>query len=246
MEQLDYSVFIERYIENQMGPSERKWFGKELEGNPELVKELHLRREAETALADTEVLDLRAKLAAIQEESPVKSSNFQARKVLVLAASFLILFTTSTLLIKDFKRNDLESLYEEYFSMAQPVVKTRAVDSHSNPVYLKAISHYTDGEFEQAKSLFKQVLADEEGNMEFRFYLGISEMKLEQYDEGKVSFNKVINHGDNLFIEDAHWYLSLCYVATDEGKKALPHLEYLVEKDTPYRRKAVRLTRKIK
>ncbi len=56
---------------------------------------------------------------------------------------------------------------------------------------------------------------------------GISKFEEENYPEAKVSFTKVIDNKDNLFFEDAQWYLALCYLKTGEKDKAVNSLSVI-------------------
>ena len=50
----------------------------------------------------------------------------------------------------------------------------------------------------------------------------------------------------NLFIEQANWYIGLCYLKTNENKKAFDTFKYLANKNGFYRSNALSILQKIK
>jgi hypothetical protein len=56
----------------------------------------------------------------------------------------------------------------------------------------------------------------------------------------------VIEHNDNLFLEDAAWYLGLCYMMTDNNDKAVKQFEAIAASKSRYGKQAARLARKLR
>jgi hypothetical protein len=56
----------------------------------------------------------------------------------------------------------------------------------------------------------------------------------------------VIEHNDNLYLEDAAWYLGLCYMMTDETDKAVKQFRAISASGSRYSKKAARLARRLK
>ncbi|NLA49234.1 MAG: hypothetical protein GX876_07185, partial [Bacteroidales bacterium] len=57
---------------------------------------------------------------------------------------------------------------------------------------------------------------------------------------------KVMDDRDNLFFEDAQWYLSLCYLKTSEKDKAVNTLKAVKESGSVYSRNAGKILKKIR
>jgi thioredoxin-like negative regulator of GroEL len=57
---------------------------------------------------------------------------------------------------------------------------------------------------------------------------------------------KVIDDNDNLFLEDAEWYLALCYLKTQEPEKAADVLDQIKRSESIYKKDAARIMRKMK
>ena len=56
--------------------------------------------------------------------------------------------------------------------------------------------------------------------MEADFYMGMSNMEIEQFPEASESFTRVIKHDDNLYIQKAEWFLAGCLLAMEETDQA--------------------------
>ncbi|MEI8225392.1 MAG: hypothetical protein WCG82_05640 [Bacteroidota bacterium] len=61
-----------------------------------------------------------------------------------------------------------------------------------------------------------------------------------------VFFQILINNNNNLYIDQAQWYLALCYVKTDEREKAIQQLEIIKKEGGIYRNDAKKIIRKLK
>jgi len=74
---------------------------------------------------------------------------------------------------------------------------------------------------------------------------GISNFEINKYTEAKQSFETVINEKNNLYIDQAQWYLALCYVKTGEKDKAIRQLEIVKDRGSIYRNDAKRVIRRL-
>ncbi len=117
MKKIDYSHFLERYIAGEMDESERKWFESELDGNISLRQELHLRQRTEEVLAKRDLISLKMKLTAIDENyhSKVRSITRQRKIALQAVAVFAGIVLLGSLLLIPGGERDKEVLYNKYF-----------------------------------------------------------------------------------------------------------------------------------
>ena len=109
-----------------------------------------------------------------------------------------------------------------------------------------AIASYSAKEYDKAIGYLEQVIASEKGNMESVFMHGMANMEVSNYPVASGSFTRVIEHNDNLYLEDAAWYLSLCYMMTGNSEKAVNQLNAIAGSKSRYSRQAARLARKIR
>ena len=71
-------------------------------------------------------------------------------------------------------------------------------------------------------------------------------METKEYELAGKSFGKIIDDRYNMYIEQAEWYLSLCYVITDQEDKAIMLLEKIIDENGYYHKKARSVLRKLK
>jgi tetratricopeptide (TPR) repeat protein len=253
MEKIELTHFIERYLDNAMSKEERNWFEKELQGNQWLQQELTLRRKANIYAAEKEVIDFRQKLqAAGERHRKLAPAGQTVRKKAVQYAAFfagLIILGTLYFTIPGNSSNSVERITSSTLSSVDPVIITRSDNANnSSSNWDMAVSLYNRGDYKAAVTCFEKILAEKnEEGVKTSFMLGVSKMRLEEYNEAVNPFEKVVSHNDNLFIEDAKWYLGICYLNIDEKDKAIATFESIAaDSGNRYNKMARKSLRKIK
>ncbi|MCA1755838.1 MAG: DUF4482 domain-containing protein [Bacteroidales bacterium] len=254
MEKIELTHFIERYLDNEMSKDERSWFEKELQGNQWLQQELTLRRKANIYAGDKEVIDFRQKLQAAGERH--RKLTPAARKVKNGAVQYAALFAGLVILGTLFFTfpgsisNRIDKITSTTISSVDPVIiNVRGDDtSNSNIIWDMAVSLYNRGDYLAAVTCFEKILAEKnEEGVKTSFMLGVSKMHLEEYKDAINPFEKVISHNDNLFIEDARWYLGVCYLNIDAREKAIATFEAIAaDSGNRYSKMARKSLRKIR
>jgi tetratricopeptide (TPR) repeat protein len=244
----DFSYFIEKYISNEMGIDEKIWFEKELDGNTALQKELKLRRQTESIIANSDVMDLRTKLNTIGKERAAREVVYKSRKTLIMnfAAGFAGLLLIGSLIFLSSNNLSKEAIYNKYYKSYEAVSATRSATSTVSSLYSEAITYYNERNYEKAAKSLEQLLSTDEGNIEYRFQLANSYMGMQSYPNAGKSYIKVIEDNNNLYIEDAQWYLGICYVMTNDNEKAINQLSLIASSDSRYKKEARQLLKKIK
>ena len=77
-------------------------------------------------------------------------------------------------------------------------------------------------------------------------YSGISYFEIEKYKEAGQSFQKVIEHDDNLYIEQAEWYIGFVYLMRDEKDKARKQFQKIADSQGYYQDEAEKILKRIK
>jgi tetratricopeptide (TPR) repeat protein len=98
----------------------------------------------------------------------------------------------------------------------------------------RAQDYYVKGEYETAIQFFDEVLEINAGKVEADFYKGMSYMEIERHEDASESFTRVIEHNDNLFIQQAEWYLAGCLLAMDETDRARRQLAMIASSSNHY------------
>jgi tetratricopeptide (TPR) repeat protein len=217
-----HSASIEQYLANEMAPSERTAFKKELKSNPDLAEELKLSQSIDSALLRDDIIDLRQKLITainagrvVKEEVPVV--HMYARKWWYAAASLVALVAVAATLYLQAPRSiSNDSLFNQYYNSENIVDQTR-----SNQNIVEAVIKFQQKDFRTASALFKSILDIDNSNIAVWFYYGISNIETQNYDNSIKAFTTIIKQNDNLYIEHAEWYLGLCYLKNNQKDKAI-------------------------
>ena len=231
-----------------MQPAEKRWFEKELDGNLWLRKELELRRKTDSIVGNSEAMDFRKKL--IQAEMNHRKTRPVKRAIKALPVQYAAIFTGLIVIASLFllipRDLDPSKLVDRYVSSYDPATTSRAAMHEVDKAYNTAVDFYNKGDYQNAIIWFNKIVEDSSSeNIKSSFMLGVTRMKNEQFNEAISPLEKVVVHNDNLFIEDARWFLSICYINVNDTDKARDILEEIANSDSIFRKKAKRNLRKI-
>jgi tetratricopeptide (TPR) repeat protein len=217
---------LQKYLDNELSEKELARFEQELNASPELLVDLDLYKEVDEAIEENEVVDFRAQLTDLREET----RRFDpGRKVFrfsrpwhyaaTAALALLVAIGLATVLGRPLSNNDL---FVKYMKPYELVLTNRSIDDkHTQFLMNQAQDFFAKGNYEIAIDKFEEVLEiNDEGKPEADFYMGVSYMEIEQHLDASESFTKVIEHNDNLFVQKAEWYLAGCLLAMDETERA--------------------------
>lgn len=85
---------------------------------------------------------------------------------------------------------------------------------------------------------FQRLLAASPNDINALFYLAMAYNKTADYERSAKMLNRVLNHIDKTFAEEAKWHLALVYIAADEAAKAEQLLEDIVSQKGFYAKNA--------
>lgn len=248
MKKIDFGYFIERYISGEMKTEENAWFEKELEGDYSLRKEVDLRRKADEILQrDADIRALRSKMRTIAADHARKKPASARIGIVRYAAAIAILAIAGTALWFNQGKLSNEEIFEQFYSSV-PVAGesvSRSLSDNTDDPYLNALDVYRQGDYNKAISLLLQFTAVDQDNPEVFMMLGNSYAETDRFGEAGASYRKVIDHNDNLYIEDAHWMLALCYIRTGETGKAVTQLSTIAASESRHSRNAAKALRKL-
>jgi tetratricopeptide (TPR) repeat protein len=248
MKTIDFSYFIEKYSSGEMNDTEKQWFEKELEGNKKLRMEVDLRKHTDNVLKNQNIISLRSKLSEIEKRRAVNVPVSNSKKLGNLryaAAVALLLIIGSVTLFHD-KNLSNEDILNRYYKAYEPPTVQRSGSAIVNEDYSLALEFYNIHDYEKAAELFTKVLENNPRDMQSALLNGVSNFESNKYPEASSSFADVINDNNNLYIDQAQWYLALCYVRTDEKDKAVRQLETIKKGNGIHSKDATKILRKLK
>jgi tetratricopeptide (TPR) repeat protein len=244
----DVNNAIENWLGGRADKSAEEWLMKEIKRDASLKREVTLRRKTDEILADRDIIDLRHKLKAVEinkrsavavRRTVIKSARYAAAVVLVAIISGSLYFGLRP-------GSSPEELYSSYYARYEAPGAVRSGVSSGNTLMENALASYASREYEKAIIYLEQVISTGQEDMESVFMHGMANMEVKNYPVASGSFTKVIEHNDNLYLEDAAWYLGLCYMMTGNNEKAKNQFNAIASSRSRYGKQASKLARRLK
>jgi tetratricopeptide (TPR) repeat protein len=231
-----------------MNNDELQWFTKEIEGNEKLRAEVNLRKRTDVILENHSIISLRNKLAELEKQRaaniPEKSSGKPT--YIRYAAVFSILVIIGSITLFTGRNLTSDEIMNRYYKTYEPATGQRSLQSETNADFTLALEFYNTHDYAKAAVLFNKVVENNPKDMQSTLLSGISNFENNKYPEAKRSFGNVISDNDNLYIDQAEWYLALCYVKTNDREKAIQQFEMIRREGGFYRNDAKKILRKLK
>jgi len=238
---------ISKYLAGELDALTASRFEEELKNDPILQKELELYEEVDEALQDKEVMELRKTLEFLNSldnfvEENISKPRARRIKLVALAASVAIVlgFTAFSLV-----RTNKQRVFDKYYQAYDLTTVTRSDAGENSRTLRIALEKYYNKDYGEAVALFEQVLEKDPDQMATQLYSGISYFEIAEYQKAGKSFSRVIEHNDNLYIEQAKWYLGFCYLKSEEKEKAFKQFTEIAQSNSYYSEKAKALIKKL-
>lgn len=227
---------ILRYFEDSLTASDMASFQALMESDPAFKDAVEFQKKIKLAVRNQERKGLKEFLGQIEKDIPAtqpagqrpKSKSIQLWSYLVAAT--VVLAIAATYILKNAVLNseepyaqDFYAYYEPYPNVVEPI--TRGEEVNPEELEKAAFIAYENGSFEQADSLFSQLIYQRKEYI--FFYRGIAKIELEQHDSAKMLFEKYIYSEGMQFRDQAKWYLALNYLIKGDsvrGKEELVKL----------------------
>lgn len=242
---------IDSYLNDELDEHALALFEDELMVNSGLVADLAFHKEVNKAIAETDVMALRASLKDVS----ITHQNQPGEKLGVIspkrknlfwyaAASVILLMFVVTSLMrgKIYSNQQLYTAYYHPYTEVENVSRSVGGAYGSMSSALREIDH---GDFHTALKYLDNVPANEQDGFSTHFYSGVAYQELGEYNRAITSFAKVIRHGDNLLVEQSEWYMGLCYLRVDEREKALAQFKAIVSRKGFYGEQSGKLLKQL-
>jgi len=249
MKTIDFSYFIERYNAGEMNEAEKAWFRKELEEKEKLRDEVALRQKTDMVIKDHNIIMLRNKLTAIDKKRAEAGPGKNNRKHFPLTRAAVIagIILAGSLAFLSTRNLDNEEIFDRFNKPYDITANLRSAGALANKDYFSvAIDYYNIRDYHNAALNFSKVPGSHPKYMESAMLYGVSKFEEQNYAEAKKSFAKVIDNNKNYFVEDAHWYLALCYLKTGENEKAASELTFIKRSESIHSSNARKILRRMK
>lgn len=242
---------LESYINSEFSEEALASFEAELTSNQKLQEEIDLVKNIDLALNETDVMQLRSNLQSIAGEIASNkqtersfAGRFKAKRIVLsaVAASLILLLGITGIMSRQSKNN----IYQNFYTKYEATGIVRSANITENKTLTEALQKYNDQDYNAALDLFSEIIARDENNMVGHFYAGVSLQETGKYPDAIKEYETVIIDKDNLFTEQAQWYIGLCYLQTNENKKAYQQFKKIAKNEGYYQQKAQAILNKIK
>jgi len=242
---------IEEFIDGLLEEDLLEEFSAELKENTDLMAEVALREQINNAIGERDVQSLRASLGDARksaEENEVKSivmPRFDLHSTRFWRNSVAMIIVLVGLIgALNMGMQSVDKAYDKYFESPTWASERSATTVHDG--IQTARLAYQQENFRGTISLLEKTQVTDNEAFVKDFYLALSYQNLQEWDKAIADYTKVIDHGNNLFVEEAEWYRSLCYLKLNEKSKAKQELLAVIDRKGHYEKDARAVLRKVK
>ena len=242
---------IEGYLYDELTDQQMAMFEDELIRNKDLSAEVELIKGIDHAIQENDIMQLRNNLKNIAEENintkhkeQLITGRFWHRKtaISIVAASLILLMGITGLI----RYTSDDNIYQNFYSRYETAGISRSSGAVPDQTFALALQKYNKQDYQSAINLLQEVLSKDQNNIAGHFYSAVSLQELGKYNKAIKEYEIVVIDKDNLFMEQAEWYIGLCYLQTNEEKKAIQQFKKIADGNGFYQQKAVAILRKMK
>ena len=222
---------IEAYLNGTLSAVDSKEFEQRLESDQELLEQLRLFQNINTAVKDKPLLNFQDIVRSEGEAFLAKETSGAAlvrpinwpRRLLGIAASLLVLLA-SIFLIWKMQPGPLsgEELYVQNFE-TYPLNQSINRSGEEGPSKFKSgVTQYQAENFVLAAQAFQELAIANDQDMVLAFCLANTYLNLNppKFDSAEQQFQKIIEDGASIYVPKAQWYLALILLQKEDLKQA--------------------------
>ena len=178
---------------------------------------------------------------------PVPGKSTRKSLFLRIALPAAAAITGALILIKTLLPSyDQDKLYAKYYEPLNAVSPvTRGADGGVSGSYSSAVENYINHNYQAAALGFSDVIQQDEQNVPSRFFMGISQLELGNYDQAVKMLEDVVSRQGE-YLKEARWYLALAYIKTGNPEKAAGCFEILAGSPGYYSDRARDILRRLR
>lgn len=243
---------IDAFLDDGMTNEERESFLEELSGSRELKREVELVRQVGNALGEKDVMELREQLREVaSSEQKLEGRSLVEldgrrkgiKQLVTVAAMLLLLLGISG--IHTFTSLSGRDSYSAFYKAPPAPSSFRDAGTPDASGLAGGFRLYNQGHYASALLLLKEEASAEPFNPAAVFYAGASYQGLREYRNAIAEYERIIQHRDNLFVEQAEWYRALSLVGKGSYHDAVTNLGDVVNRRGFYSRQAEALLSRI-
>lgn len=223
---------IERYIRKELTQSEKDAFEDQLKTDPLLKREVELHSEIHKAVGNpSRQAFLRTLKDAEKEYFAAQHLTGNKKRFVIwsIAASITLLLAAAVTFYTFNSKSSPQELFAQNFKHYPIPENFRSeTDLYKDNTLKTALDFYNEKKYQEALPYFSKAWQKSRGNMMIVFTRGVSYLATGETTQAIGDFTAVISHQNNMFVNQAKWYLALTYLRigdTSSSSKLLKELE---------------------
>lgn len=221
---------IDDFLDGKLSTSDKQDFAAQLEQEEQLQKDVRLQKQLRQGVAFGSQLDLRSRLAGIQQEYEAEQAP-EAKVVPLKRAMWTRYAAAAAMLV---------GALTILFLIQSPPSSTELFASNYEPYSLKsttrspgqddavnlAVQAYEAGDYDSAITRLKAALETDPRQAPLQLALAISLWESGQQAEAMAALEPIMDHP--ILQDQANWYAGLFNLASDDMEAAKQHLQVVV------------------
>jgi len=161
-----------------------------------------------------------------------------------LAAAAIIgaVFLIGSLLPSSDPQKIFSKYYEPFYAISSV---TRGSGTGENESLTNAVGSYKSGDYQTAATGFSEAVFNESESYSARFYLGVTEIELGNYNKAIDLLSEVMSRPGE-YAKESTWYLGLAYIKSGNKVKASECFELLARSPGFYSDRSEKILRRLK
>ena len=161
-----------------------------------------------------------------------------------LAAAAIIgaVFLVRSLIPSDDPQKIFSKYYEPFYAVSSV---TRGSGTSESESFANAVGSYKSGDYQAAAAGFSEAMLNGTESFSARFFLGITEIELGEYDKAIDLLGGIANRQGE-YAKEATWYLGLAYIKSGNKIKASECFELLARSPGFYSDRSEKILRRLK
>jgi tetratricopeptide (TPR) repeat protein len=169
---------------------------------------------------------------------------FRINRKYLAAATVAMLLGISVLCYVNISGSSTEKFFNSYYSPYKVDYNFLSRVSPAHSSFMEAVQVYHKGSYKKAIIQLREIIKTDTSNTIAYFLLGISFMETQNYQEAIKNLMCAIDKADGI-MEQAQWYLALCYLHTNQTKEATQMLNNIANINNYHQRNAIDLLKKL-
>jgi len=246
----NYFKSIDKYFEGEMSENELIEFEKKMKSNKKLKAEVEFQKELQDSLNDKQIFDLKNNLEKIHNEAknaqnsetnqePVVRELFIKKIQLAAAVIIIMIIASSVFYFMNNRTMSNETLYGIYYEPAKTMLVVRSGNNEEVNL-MQALQKYNHNDYDGAIEVFEK-----DNSKMAKFFLALSYMETNRVIDAVNLLKAIIEENDNLFVDQAEWYLGLCYLKLNETEKAIIQFSKISQSNNIYKIKSEEILKNI-